>query len=126
MANVPSAEKRNRQRIKRRARNLKHLVPMRTRVKRARNALDSVKDSPEAVEPAIIAALRELARAAQKGVIHKKTAARKISRLTKAGNKAKPAIKAAIEAKSTQTSTGKTGAKRPATKKAAPKGESKK
>lgn len=128
MANVPSAEKRNRQRIKRRARNLMHLVPMRTRVKRARNALDSVKEAPEAVEPAIIAALRELARAAQKGVIHKKTAARKISRLTKAGNKAKSAIKAAIEAKSTQTtSAGKTGAKRPATKKAAaPKGESKK
>lgn len=127
MANVPSAEKRNRQRIKRRARNLKHLVPMRTRVKRARTALDGVKEAPEAIEPAITAALRELARAAQKGVIHKKTAARKISRLTKAANKAKPAIKAAIEAKAAQTSTGKTGAKKPTAKKAAsPKGESKK
>jgi len=126
LANVPSAEKRNRQRIKRRARNLMHLVPMRTRVKRARTALDSVKEAPETVEPAVIAALRELARAAQKGVIHKKTAARKISRLTKAANKAKPAIKAAIEAKATQTSVGKTGAKKPSTRKAAPKADSKK
>jgi small subunit ribosomal protein S20 len=100
---------------------------MRTRVKRARTALDSVKEAPEAIEPAVIAALRQLARAAQKGVIHKKTAARKISRLTKAANKAKPAIKAAIEAKSTaQPSTGKTGAKRPAAKKAAsPKSDKK-
>ena len=53
MANVPSAEKRNRQRIKRRARNLQHLVPMRTRVKRARTSLDNVKDAPEAIEAAI-------------------------------------------------------------------------
>jgi small subunit ribosomal protein S20 len=127
LANVPSAEKRNRQRIKRRARNLMHLVPMRTRVKRARTALDSVKEAPETVEPAVLAALRELARAAQKGVIHKKTAARKISRLTRAANKAKPAIKAAIEAKAAQPAGVKTGAKKPSTKKAAsPKGESKK
>jgi ribosomal protein S20 len=101
---------------------------MRTRLKRARNAIDGLKETPEAVEPAVIAALKQLARAASKGVIHKKTAARKISRLAKAANKAKPAIKAAIEAKSTQPATGvKTGAKRPASRKAAsPKGESKK
>ena len=36
MANVPSAEKRNRQRIKRRVRNLYHLTTMRTYVKRVR------------------------------------------------------------------------------------------
>lgn len=117
MANVPSAEKRNRQRIKRRARNLTHLVPMRTRVKRARSAIEGLKEAPEAVEPAVIAALRQLARAASKGVIHKKTAARKISRLTKAANKAKPAIKAAIEAKATQTTPAKTGAKKAPAKK---------
>lgn len=99
---------------------------MRTRVKRARTALDSVKEAPETVEPAVLAALRELARAAQKGVIHKKTAARKISRLTKAANKAKPAIKAAIEAKATQPAGVKTGAKKPSTRKAGSKGESKK
>lgn len=127
MANVPSAEKRNRQRIKRRERNLMHLVPMRTRVKRARAALDNAKESPEAVEAAIVAALRQIARAAQKGVIHKKTAARKISRLTRASNKTKLVIKAAVDAKAAQQSTGKTATKKVATRKpAAAKGESSK
>jgi small subunit ribosomal protein S20 len=112
LANVQSAEKRNRQRIKRRARNMMHLVPMRTRVKRARTALDNAKDSPETVESAIIAALREIARAAQKGVIHKKTASRKISRLTRAANKAKPVIQAAVAAKAAQTSTAKSAPKK--------------
>lgn len=127
MANVPSAEKRNRQRIKRRERNLMHLVPMRTRVKRARAALDNAKESPEAVEAAIVAALRQIARAAQKGVIHKKTAARKISRLTRANNKAKLVIKAAVDVKAAQQSTGKTATKKVATRKpAAAKGESSK
>ena len=40
MANHKSAEKRNRQRIKRRARNLTHLSSMRTFMKRVRKALD--------------------------------------------------------------------------------------
>src|SRR6476660_3065845 len=44
VANVASAEKRNRQRIKRRARNQFHLSTMRTYVKRVRTALES-KDS---------------------------------------------------------------------------------
>lgn len=118
MANVQSAEKRNRQRIKRRARNMMHLVPMRTRVKRARTALDGAKDAPEGVEAAIIAALREIARAAQKGVIHKKTASRKISRLTRAANKAKPIIQAAVAAKAAQSSAGKPAAKKSTGRKA--------
>ena len=97
---------------------------MRTRVKKARNALDNVKDSPENVESTVLAALRQLAKAAQKGVIHKKTAARKISRLTKAANKAKPAIKAAIEAKTAQAGA-KPAAKKTTAKKAAPKADKK-
>ena len=40
MANVASAEKRNRQRIKRRARNQYHLTTMRTYVKRVRAAIE--------------------------------------------------------------------------------------
>ncbi len=87
MANVPSAEKRNRQRIKRRARNLQHVVPMRTRVKRARTTLTNGKASAEEIQESVLTALRQLARAAAKGVIHKRTAARKISRLTLALNK---------------------------------------
>ncbi len=80
MANVASAEKRNRQRLKRRARNLFHLSTMRTYVKRLRSAIDA-KDAGTAKE-ALAAATRILDKAAQQGVIPKKTAARKISRLT--------------------------------------------
>ena len=80
MANVASAEKRNRQRIKRRARNLYHLTTMRTYVKRVRAALDA-KDGGKAKE-ALASAVQIIDKAAQKGVIDRKTASRKISRLT--------------------------------------------
>lgn len=87
MANVPSAEKRNRQRIKRRARNLMHLTATRTQVKKAAQALTG-KDAGAAQEK-VKDASKQLARAAQKGVIKKATASRKISRLQKALNKMK-------------------------------------
>ena len=80
MANVASAEKRNRQRIKRRARNQFHLTTMRTLVKRARKAIET-KDGKAA--EALAAAVSIIDKAAQKGAIPKKTASRKISRLTK-------------------------------------------
>ena len=80
MANVASAEKRNRQRLRRRERNLFHLTTMRTYVKRVRAALDA-KDANKAKD-ALKAAVRVIDKAAQKGVIDKKTASRKISRLT--------------------------------------------
>jgi small subunit ribosomal protein S20 len=86
LANVASAEKRNRQRIKRRARNLTHLTPMRTYVKRALAAL-ATKD-PAKAKAAIALAIRYIDKAAQKGVIKKETASRKISRLTRAVNRA--------------------------------------
>lgn len=113
MANVQSAEKRNRQRIKRRARNLQHLVPMRTRVKRARTTLASGKASTEELQETVLAALRQLARAAAKGVIHKRTASRKISRLTLALNKA------AVDRKSGSSATPKKAVKHKAPAKAA-------
>jgi small subunit ribosomal protein S20 len=80
VANVASAEKRNRQRIKRRSRNLFHLTTMRTYVKRVRAALDT-NDAGKAAE-ALKAATKVIDKAAQKGVIDRKTASRKISRLT--------------------------------------------
>lgn len=100
---------------------------MRTRVKKARVALDNAKDSPDGVESAVKAAVSQVARAGQKGVIHKKTAARKISRLAKAANKAKSIIKAAAQAKAAQSSTAaaKPAAKKPAAKKPAAKPEKK-
>jgi small subunit ribosomal protein S20 len=80
VANVASAEKRNRQRIRRRARNLFHLTTMRSWVKRVRKALEA-KDATKATE-LLAAAVRVIDKAAQKGVIDRKTASRKISRLT--------------------------------------------
>ena len=80
MANVPSAEKRNRQRLKRRTRNLFHLTTMRTHVKRVRAAIDA-KDSAKAGST-LADAIKIIDKAAQKGVIDRKTASRKISRLT--------------------------------------------
>lgn len=85
MANVASAEKRNRQRIKRRARNQYHLSTMRTYVKRVRKAIET-KDGKLA--EALQAAIRIIDKAAQRGVIPKKTASRKISRLTKSATRA--------------------------------------
>jgi small subunit ribosomal protein S20 len=85
VANVASAEKRNRQRIKRRARNQFHLSTMRTHVKRVRAALAS-KDGK--VAEILKAAVAVIDKAASKGVIDKKAASRKISRLTKALNQA--------------------------------------
>jgi small subunit ribosomal protein S20 len=82
VANVASAEKKNRQRLKRRARNLSHLSTMRTHVKRVRAALEC-KDGQKAADALKIAS-RVIDKAAQKGVIPRKTASRKISRLTQA------------------------------------------
>jgi small subunit ribosomal protein S20 len=82
VANHKSAEKRNRQRIKRRSRNLLHLSTMRTFIKRVRKALaDGDADSAKRSLPAAITAITK---AASKGVIHGNTASRYVSRLTKA------------------------------------------
>jgi small subunit ribosomal protein S20 len=85
LANVPSAEKRNRQRLRRRDRNLFHLTTMRTYVKRVRKALDS---SDTAGAKALLAeAVRVIDKAASKGAIKRTTASRKVSRLTLAVGK---------------------------------------
>ncbi len=86
MANIKSAEKRNRPRIKRRARNLFHLTTMRTFVKRVRAALESGDGT--SAKSALEAAVATIAKTAQKGVIKKGTASRSVSRLTKAVNRA--------------------------------------
>jgi small subunit ribosomal protein S20 len=83
VANVASAEKRNRQRIKRRARNQFHLTTMRTHVKRVRVAIEA-KDGK--VAELLKVAIAVIDKAASKGVIDKKAASRKISRLTKSFN----------------------------------------
>lgn len=82
MANHASAEKRNRQRIVRTARNRAVRSALRSRLRAARSAiLSGVKENAVvATHSAKVA----LAKAAGKGVIHRNTAARTTSRLDKA------------------------------------------
>ncbi|MGB2897437.1 MAG: 30S ribosomal protein S20 [Anaerolineales bacterium] len=81
MANNASAKKRVRQNEKRRMRNRVWLTRARSTVKQARIAIDS-QDSAASVE-AVNKAISELDRAASKGVLHKRNAARRKSRLLK-------------------------------------------
>jgi small subunit ribosomal protein S20 len=112
VANHKSAEKRARQRIKRNQRNKRVLGALRTTLKKARTAVDgTVKDAKEQVA----AAISLIDKAVSKGVMHKKTASRLISRLAKRGAaaaKATPAAKAPAKA-----AAKKPAAKKPAAKK---------
>ena len=84
MANVPSAEKRNRQRMRRRLRNLAHKTTMRAAEKKVRTALS--EKNAGAARAALQDAISLIARAAQRGVIKAETASRHISRLSSAVN----------------------------------------
>ncbi len=86
MANTKSAQKRNRQALKRRARNQAVRTQVKSAVKKAREALAS-KD-PARVQEALRAAARTLDKAASKGVLHKKNASRRIARLAGAAQAA--------------------------------------
>ncbi len=80
MANHASAEKRNRQRITRTERNRAVKSSVRTLVKRVRVAI-AAKDKTAAVA-ALKSATVDLDKAATKGAVHPKAAARTISRLS--------------------------------------------
>lgn len=82
MANHASAEKRNKQRIVRTARNRSVTSSVRTAVKKARAAI-AAGDQNAASAP-VKAASRELARAASKGVVHPRAASRVTSRIESA------------------------------------------
>ena len=86
MANTSSAKKRMRQNPKRQMRNKRIRTRARTFVKNAREAIDG---NPQTSEEAAAAALRELDKAASRGVIHRNNAARRKSRLMKHLNRAK-------------------------------------
>ena len=79
MANHPSAKKRNRQRVKRAARNQHAIRSVRTAVKAARLALAA--GDPNAAQSVVTEASRALARAGSKGVVHSRTASRTASRI---------------------------------------------
>lgn len=81
MANHPQAEKRNRQRIKRQARNRHYKTAMRSLIKKLVSAIDD-KDSKTAKDD-LQQAVPVIDRCAQKGIIPRARASRIISRLTK-------------------------------------------
>lgn len=76
-----SALKRVRQAEKRQTRNKSVRTALKTLGKKLEAAVSSKKQ--EEVEKALRAAITAISKAASKGVIHKNTASRKISRLTK-------------------------------------------
>ena len=87
MANHPSAEKRNRQRIRRTERNRSVKGAVRTLLKKARAALATPGAKVAESAGAVAAAIKAVDRAASKGVVHPKMAARAKSRLAKAAHK---------------------------------------
>jgi len=84
VANHKSAEKRNKQNAIRNARNTHIRSTMRTLVKQVREAVAA--NDKEAANAALAKAIPYIDKTATKGVIHKATASRKISRLSKLVN----------------------------------------
>lgn len=85
MATHKSAEKRHRQSLKRKARNRFAKATIRTTTRSAVEAAQAGKK--EEAKAGLRAATKTIAKAGVKGTLHKKTAARKISRLAKRVNK---------------------------------------
>ncbi len=80
MANIKSQIKRNRQNEKRRLRNRQVRSEVSTRTKAAVAAAEEGADD---VDEKVKTAIKRIDKAAQKGVLHKNTAARKKSRLVR-------------------------------------------
>ena len=85
MANIKSAKKR----ILVDRRNAERNKAIKSSVKTAIKKVDAAVAAKDktAADTALVAAISEIDKAASKGVFHKKTASRKISRLTRAVNK---------------------------------------
>jgi small subunit ribosomal protein S20 len=79
-----SAIKRARQNKDRNVRNKSNRTQMKNVIKQVRAAID--EKSPDAAKTALAAAIPVIDKAAQKGAIHRNTASRKISLLTKQVN----------------------------------------
>lgn len=91
MANIASAQKRNRQMIKRRTKNRAAMSALRTAIKRARTAVDGKTAEAAAL---MKTAISTIDKAVSRGVLKKQTAARYVSRLSTRG-KAAPKAAAA-------------------------------
>ncbi len=89
MADHPSVEKRHRQSLKRRTRNIEIKSRLRTLVKKARQAIEA-KNS-EAAASQIQTVNKALGKAVSKGVVKKNTASRWLSRLSRSAHRSKSA-----------------------------------
>jgi small subunit ribosomal protein S20 len=83
---LKSGIKRHKQSLKRRIRNRHVRSTVKTAIKDVRTAI--AENNVETATGALAAASSELARAAKKGVLHRKTASRRVGRLAKALHKA--------------------------------------
>jgi len=84
VANHKDALKRIRQNAKQRTRNRHYRTMMRSQIKKVRAAIDS-GDSTVA-QSELTSAVSMIQRVAQKGIIHRRQAARRVSRLAQAVN----------------------------------------
>lgn len=85
MANIKSAKKRILVAEERNARNKAAKSKVKTYVKKVEAAIES--GDKKAANDALLAAISEIDKATKKGIYHKNTSARKVSRLTLAVNK---------------------------------------
>ena len=84
MANIKSAKKRSISKQKKAERNKSIKSAVKTSIRKVEAAIEA-KDK-EAASAALLNAISTIDKAASKGVYHKNTAARKVSRLSKAVN----------------------------------------
>ena len=84
MANHKSALKRNRQSLVRRARNRTMKSKVKTAIRAVNEAIE--QGAVDAAQAALKMAIPVIQKAASKGTLHRKTASRKVSRLTKRVN----------------------------------------
>ncbi len=85
MANHKSAIKRNRQNIRKRDRNKVHRTQSRNATKKVLEAIG--EGDKDAVAQQLKSSIRTISKVASKGVLHKRTAARKISNLARAAHR---------------------------------------
>lgn len=91
MANITSSKKRARQAIKKQQKNVARRSSLKTAVKKVLTALNT-QESIDQAKKLLREAESKIARAKGKGVIHKKTAQRKISRLASRVAKAEKVV----------------------------------
>lgn len=88
MADHPSVEKRHRQSLKRRTRNMETKSRLRTLIKKARQAIEAKRDDTAAH---ISGVNKELSKAVSRGILKSNTASRWLSRLSRSASQARAA-----------------------------------